>query len=94
MDELKLTAEQELSAAEIEDVVRAKMAVEAKELARLLASKSNAELFGATEFVVRQRVQGLGARVLEAALEERNSRICSRRRTGVPRVQRDLSRVP
>ena len=45
--------------------------MEILQIARLLASKSNRELFGATEFRVRDVVHRIGARALEAALEER-----------------------
>ena len=71
MDEIELTAKQELEAQEIEDVLKAKMAVGARGIARLLASKSNGDLFGETEFQVRNRVHSFGARALEAALHER-----------------------
>lgn len=71
MEEIDLTVEQESEAREIEDVLKAKMAVEARQIARLLASKSNRELFGAVERQVRERVHSLGARAIEAALHER-----------------------
>jgi hypothetical protein len=74
MDELNLTAEQEAEAVRILDVVAGAARVELQQLARLLASKSNGELFGATEFRVRDVVHRLGARVFEAALEERKKR--------------------
>ena len=45
--------------------------MEILQVARLLASKSNRELFGATEFRVRDVVHRIGARALEATLEER-----------------------
>ncbi|MFV0443405.1 MAG: hypothetical protein ACK5Q5_07525 [Planctomycetaceae bacterium] len=44
MVEIVLTAEQELEAARIEDILKAKAAAEIKYVARLLASKSNREL--------------------------------------------------
>jgi hypothetical protein len=40
-------------------------------MARFMASKGNHELFGQTEFELRDRVHALGARVLETAAEER-----------------------
>lgn len=67
----KLTAEQELEAARIEDLVVAAARAEAKQIARLLASKPNEELFGQTEFDVRDHVHRIGARAFEAVLEER-----------------------
>lgn len=74
MEELHLTAEQESEAERILDVVKGAAEVELRQIARLLASKSNRELFGATEFRVREVVHGIGARALEAALEERKKR--------------------
>jgi hypothetical protein len=38
---------------------------------RLLASKKDSELLGATEFEIRDRVHKLGAQVIETALNER-----------------------
>jgi hypothetical protein len=67
----KLTAEQELEAARIEDLVVAAARAEAKQIARLLASKPNEELFGQTEFDVRDHVHRIGARAFEAVLDER-----------------------
>jgi hypothetical protein len=74
MDEFLLSEEQESEAREIEDLLKAKMAVEAQRIARMLASKPNAELFGALEFQVRERVHALGAQAIEAALHERKKR--------------------
>ncbi len=74
MEELQLTAEQESEADRILDVVKGAAEVELRQIARLLASKSNRELFGATEFRIRDVVHGIGARALEAALEERKKR--------------------
>jgi hypothetical protein len=71
MDEFKLTAEQEAEAARIEDILKAQAAVEVKRIARLLASRSNRQLFGETEFQIRDAVHRIGTRGLEAALSER-----------------------
>lgn len=71
MDEFKLTAEQEAEAVRIEDILKAQAAVEMKQIARLLASRSNRQLLGETEFRIREAVHRLGARGLEAALSER-----------------------
>jgi hypothetical protein len=48
--------------------------VECRWISRLLASKPNRELFGETEFQVRDAVHRIGARGLDAALEERKKR--------------------
>jgi hypothetical protein len=74
MEEILLTAEQESEAERILDVVKGAAEVELRQVARLLASKSNREFFGATEFRIRDVVHGIGARALEAALEERKKR--------------------
>ena len=75
MEENNLTAERAAAkAAEVErmvDVVKGFAEVEIRELAKLLASKSNRDLLGATEFLVRDGVHRIGVRLLEAALEER-----------------------
>lgn len=74
MEEIKLPAEKEAEVERILDMVKGAAEVEIKELARLLASKSNAELLGPTEYLVRDGVHRIGVRLLEAALEERKKR--------------------
>lgn len=71
MDALNLTVEQEEEAKRIADILVGAAGAELRELARMLVSKRNGELFGQTEFAVRQVVLGLGARALDAALSER-----------------------
>ena len=70
----ELTADEEAEAQRIADIVVGRMRAEAVELGRLLASKSNGELFGQTEFVVRDAVHRVGALALSAALEERKKK--------------------
>lgn len=74
MEEIVLTKEQEAEAERIVDVVAGAARADIRQMARLLVSKANQELFGATEFRVRDIVHGIGARTLEAALEERKKR--------------------
>lgn len=71
MEEINLTAEQQAEAERIVDVVKGVAEVEVRQLAKLLASKPNSQLLGATEFLVRDGVHRIGVRLLEAALEER-----------------------
>lgn len=71
MEPVELTAEQEAEAERIEDIVLAQMRVEARRMARLLASKSNRELLGRTEFQLREACHRLGAAAIDAALEQR-----------------------
>ena len=74
MEEIVLTTEQESEAERIVDVVIGAARSEIRQMARMLASKPNAELFGATEFRIRETVHGIGIRAVEAALEERKKR--------------------
>jgi hypothetical protein len=69
--DVDLTPEQEAEAQRIEDILKAGFAVEVRVISRLLASKSNRELLGETEFQVRDAVHRVGARGIDAALEER-----------------------
>ena len=45
-----------------------------RRMAKLLASKGKTELFGQTEFELRDRVHALGARALEVVAEERQKK--------------------
>jgi hypothetical protein len=47
---------------------------ELKRMAKLLAGKKDSELFGRTEFELRDRVQALGAKALEAVAAERQKK--------------------
>jgi hypothetical protein len=72
MVEIELKPEQEAEAERIADVLRAKMTAEINFISRLLASKGNRELLGATEFQIRDAVHRLGAAAIDTALAERN----------------------
>lgn len=72
--DIKLTPEQEQEAARIEDILNAKGRLVNHHMARLLASKDDRELFGETEFQIRDAVHRLGAQGLDAALAERKKR--------------------
>jgi hypothetical protein len=75
---LELTPEQEAEAQRIEHILREAANDDIRQLARLLASKRDHELFGQTEYQVRDIVHGLGAKALQAAANERSKK-------GVPR---------
>ena len=47
---------------------------ELRRMAKLLAGKGDSELFGQTEFELRNRVHALGARALEAVAAERQKK--------------------
>ena len=68
---MDLTPEQEAEAQRLFAVLQQPFLDEARRLARLLASKTDPQLLGRTEFEVRDSVHRLGARALEAALDER-----------------------
>ena len=74
MEAEELTADEEAEAQRIADIVMARMRAEALQMGRLLVSKKNCELFGQTEFQVRDAVHRIGAVALETALEERKKR--------------------
>ncbi len=74
MDEIILTPEQEAEAERIEDNLKAAATVEIRRISRLLASKDNRELFGETEFQVRDAVHRIAARGMDAAVAERKKR--------------------
>ena len=74
MCEIDLTSEQEMEAQRIAKVVMELTQDEALRLGRMLAGKKNSELFGQTEFEVRDAVHRIGAAVFESALQERKKR--------------------
>ena len=68
---MDLTAEQEADARRIYELLKDKFDADLMALARLLASKETGELFGRTEFEVRDRVHAIGAKAIEGALAGR-----------------------
>lgn len=69
-----LNENQQAEAQRIYERLEAAFDQERMRMARLLASKGNHELFGQTEYELRDRVHELGARVLEAAADERQKK--------------------
>ena len=69
--DIELTEEQEAEAAYLEDILAAKARVRVREIARLMASKSNRHVLGETEFQIRDLVHQLGAEGIDALLELR-----------------------
>ena len=68
-----LTAEQEVEAKVLESKIRIVMEKEVAALARLLASKEDKDLFGKTEFEVRDLVLRIGAKAYEELLREKKT---------------------
>ncbi|MCH8913311.1 MAG: hypothetical protein IIA33_07050 [Planctomycetes bacterium] len=74
VNDVILTPQQEAEAERIEDNLQAAATVEIRQIARLLASKENRQLFGETEFQVRDAVHRIAARGMDAAVAERKKR--------------------
>src|SRR3954465_5948192 len=68
---LDLTPEQRDEADRIKHRLLAVVEDEIQGIAELLASKPDRQILGETEFQVRDRVPTIGARAIEAALDER-----------------------
>ena len=71
MTEPLLTAEQEAEAQRLADLIGQKAREEALRMARILASKPDSQLLGATEFEIRERAHALAAHALETAVNRR-----------------------
>ena len=71
MIDLTLTPEQEAQAQRIAAIIVRKAQEEALNMARIMASKPDAQLLGATEFQIRDRAHQLAAYAIETALNER-----------------------
>lgn len=76
--QIELTPEQEAEAQRIEEILLDASRKDIRELARLMASKQNHEIFGQTEYEVRDIVHRMGATALEVTANERSKK-------GVPR---------
>jgi hypothetical protein len=68
---LQLTAEQEAEAQRLAATIAVKTKEELLQITRLLVSKQDHELFGETEFEVRDLVHKIGARAIETTVNER-----------------------
>ena len=66
-----LTPEQEQEARRLAELIGRKAQEEVLRMARLLVSRKDHELLGATEFEVRDRAHKIAAHALEAAVNRR-----------------------
>ena len=73
-DGIELTDEQEAEAQRIVELAKQCSEEELANMARLIASKKDHELFGETEFQLRDIGHRLGAKVVETAANERRKR--------------------
>ena len=71
MADIPLTPEQEAEAQRLYETLQQAFLDEARQMARLLASKDDRHLLGATEFELRDRAHRLAAQAVESALEGR-----------------------
>jgi hypothetical protein len=71
MIDITLTPEQEAQAQRIAAIIGKKAQEEILNMARIMASKRDAELLGATEFEIRDRGLNIVAHAIETALNER-----------------------
>jgi hypothetical protein len=71
MSESILSPDQEAEAQRLAEIIAGKVKEEILTMARLLVSKREHEILGATEFEIRDRVHRLGAHAIETALNER-----------------------
>ena len=71
MPHTPLTPEQQAEAQRIYDALKAGLDSDIRQIAELLASKPDAQLLGATEFEVRDRVHAIGAKAVQSALSGR-----------------------
>lgn len=71
MDALQLTPEEEAEAQRIEEAAMTALRREARDMARLLASRKTNEFFGQTEFELRDGCHRMGRLLVQSALDER-----------------------
>lgn len=70
-----LSGEQEAEAKILEAKIQKAIQTEITDLARLIVSKSDRDLFGQTEFQIRDLVLRVGAKVYEEHLREKKTAI-------------------
>jgi hypothetical protein len=88
MAQLNLTPEQEAQAQRLTEQIMTRTREEVLQMNRLLLSKKDSELLGPSEFEIRDRVHNLGARVMEAALNERKKGGTKGRACAVPSAKK------
>src|SRR5436853_6684428 len=74
MSQHPLPPERHEEAERIYQILKTRIDTDLHQLSELLASKQDNQIFGATEFEVRDRVHRIGAEAIQTALEERKKR--------------------
>ncbi len=78
MSKLALTPEQEAEARRLAEIIGRKAQEEALQMARILVSKPDAEIFGKTEYELRDSAHRVAAHALEVALRERKKTMAAK----------------
>jgi hypothetical protein len=71
MAEIVLTPEQEAEAKRMATIVGQRAQEEALQMMRIMVSKPDSQLFGASEFEIRERAHKLAAFAMQTAVNER-----------------------
>src|SRR5207249_6457139 len=74
MNQQPLSPERQEEADRIYQILKARIDTDLRQLAELLASKQDHQIFGATEFEVRDRVHRIGGEAIQTPPEERKKR--------------------
>jgi hypothetical protein len=90
---LPLTPDQQVVAEELRTQFRSALDSDITALAQLLATKTDATFFGATEFQIRDLVLGMGAKALETAVAVKKKRAMPAVRTTAPAAPRQPSSI-
>jgi hypothetical protein len=88
MIDILLTPEQEAEAQRLAAIIGKKAQEEVLHMARLLVSKPDHKLLGATEFEIRDRAHKLAASAIETALNERKKGGTKGPASSVPTVKK------
>jgi len=84
MSQQPLPPERNEEAERIYQILKTRIDTDLRQLAQMLAGKQDHEIFGTTEFEVRDRVHRIGAQAIQTALEERKKRGTTAAAAAVP----------
>jgi hypothetical protein len=90
MIDINLNPEQEAEAQRLAAIIGKKAQEEALQMARILVSKPDHRLLGATEFEIRDRAHKLAASAIETALNERKKGGTKDRASSAPTANKTL----
>jgi hypothetical protein len=93
MTSLTLTVEQELEAQQLLQRIQEESRADLLNLARLLVSKRESEIFGATEFQARDLIHRVGAKAFEVHLAKKKTAIAAPASSAPPATKRRSSRA-